>query len=225
MNSGIKVLLIDDDKLLGTILTLNIKEYGYDVNCRYSLDKIDIIIADFKPNIIVLDVEIGDADGIETAPYIQSLAPDTPILFISSHFESSFAVRAVNAGGATYLRKPFETEELIAYIKKYTKPPVLTTVKVGVFELNIEDNTLRKGGEVVKKLALNECLLLHLFITDKNHTITREKITAMLWPNDSMNHDYSLNNYITKLRKVLLEDKNLEIQTVHQLGYKLLETV
>lgn len=223
MNHSVKILFVDDDKLLGNIITIQLKESGYEVNYRTSLKEIDCVIAEFNPQLIILDVEIGEDNGIHTAPYIQSLAPDIPILFVSSHLESNFAVKAMNAGGVAYLRKPFEIEELIAYINKHAASVIFTKIKVGVFELNTNDNTLLKEGEVIKKLTLAEGKLLHLFVTNKNHTITREKIIAGLWEDDSKDHEHSLNNYITKLRKILSEDKNLELQTIHQVGYKLLE--
>lgn len=222
-NSRIKVLFVDDDQLLGNVTTLQLREYGYEVNYRTSLKEIAAVITDFHPDMIVLDVEIGEDNGIQTAPYIQSMAPDTPILFVSSHLESNFVVKAMNAGGVAYLRKPFEIEELIAYINKHANHPVTERVRVGMFELNTDENLLLKEAEEVKKLTLFESRLLNLLISNKNRVVRRELIEQDLWGDDNMDHEHSINNFIAKLRKALSPDPNLELQTIHQLGYKLLE--
>lgn len=64
-------------------------------------------ITEAHPDIIVLDVEIGNQNGIEVAPEIKVIAPNVPVLFISSHTESHWVVQALEAGAMAYLKSPF----------------------------------------------------------------------------------------------------------------------
>ena len=109
-----KVLIVDDDTLLGNILTQALKEEGYEVHYQSSTISLIPAVKEFRPNLMVLDIEIGNQDGINCMNDIQQIAPGLPILIISSHTESAEVKRALQQGAVAYLKKPFETEELCA---------------------------------------------------------------------------------------------------------------
>lgn len=216
----VKVLFVDDDVALGNIVTMALEDSGYEVHYQTSLIAIKSVIQELKPDIIVLDVEIGTKNGIDATPELKMIAPEIPVLFVSSHVDSAEVVKALGAGGVAYLKKPFEMEELIAYIKRYTATSHTKPMQVGMFTLSAEDNFLMKGDEVAKKLSVFESKLLKLLMLNMNNVVTRERIERELWEADYGN-EQSLNNYIAKLRKCLLEDESLELITIPKVGYKL----
>ncbi len=218
--NAIKVLIIDDDIALGQIITMALNDNGYEAHYQTSLIAAKPTILEFNPNIIILDVEIGNRNGIDAAPEFREIAPETPILFISSHLESANVVRALNAGGVNYLKKPFEIEELLAYIKRFTDNSQNKSQgnKIGLFEL--EDHYLKKGDEIVKRLTEFEYKLLKLLVSNPNQIIKREEIEAELWEN-TIASEQSINNFIAKLRRYLSSDKSLELVTIPKVGYKL----
>lgn len=216
----IKVLFVDDDVTLGNIVMMALNASGYEAHYQTSLTAIRSVIQELKPDIIILDVEIGKKNGIDATPEIKAIVPETPILFVSSHIDSSEVVKALNAGGIAYLKKPFEIEELLAYIQRHSASFHPKGIQAGCFTLNTEENLLMKKDEVVKKLSLFECKLLKLLALNMNQLVTREQIKRELWE-DGFSSEQSLNNYIAKLRKYLSEDNQLELVTIPKIGYKL----
>lgn len=216
----IKVLFVDDDMSLGAIVTLALEASGFEAHYQTSLAGINSVVKELNPNIIVLDVEIGTRNGIDVIPEIQAVAPKTPILFVSSHLEREYMDRALGLGAFNYLKKPFEIEDLIAYIRRFAVPFHSKGLEIGMFHLKVEDNLLMKGEEIVKKLSGFECKLLKLLALNRNEVVTRERIEQELWEGAS-GSEHSLNNYIVKLRKYIAGDKRLELLTVPKVGYKL----
>lgn len=216
----IKVLFVDDDLALGNVVTLALETSGYNAHYQTSLAGIKSVMREFQPDIIVLDVEIGTQNGIDAAPELKAIAPNTPILFVSSHVDSTFTVKALGVGGTVYLKKPFEIEELLAYINRYTSSFHSRGIQLGIFDLDTEEGLLKKGDEVIKRLSQFEYKLLKTLALNLDTVVTRELIEQELWEG-TPGSEQSLNNYIAKLRKYLSEDGRLELLTIPKVGYKL----
>lgn len=220
MEQKTKVLFIDDDLFLGQIVVTTLQEKGYEVIYQNSLIAAKSCLAEAHPNIIILDVEIGTTNGIEAAPQLKALAPEIPILFVSSHTDSETAIQALSAGGETYLRKPFDIEELAAYIKRFAKSHNYA-ISIGALTLNTETRELWDAdSKLIKPLSESEYKLLRLLAAYANQTVSREQIEKEVWTN-SMPSEQSLNNFISKLRKYLMADSKLELITMQKEGYKL----
>ena len=218
----IKVLFVDDDMVLGNIVTLVLEDSGYEVHYQTSLAGIKMVVKEMQPDIMVLDVEIGAKNGIEVVPELKAIVPETPVLIVSSHVESENVMKALEAGAVTYLKKPFEIVELLAYIQRFVKTFRVKGLEVGRLHLKAEESLLMKGDETVRKLSTLECKLLKMLALNLNRTVTREQIELELWGDYvTESSEQSLNNYIAKLRKYLVEDKRLELATIPKVGYKL----
>lgn len=220
MDKKIKVLFIDDDLLLGYTVTMALHEKGYEVMYQNSLAGAKAALSESHPDIIILDVEIGTGNGIEATPQLKTLAPDTPILFVSSHADSKTAIQAIDAGGVSYLRKPFDVEELAAYIERFAKPHNYL-VTISTLVLNTETRELLdKDAKVIKLLSESEYKLLKLLAAYPNETVNRTQIEKEIWT-EGASSEQSLNNFISKLRKYLVADPKLELVAVQKEGYKL----
>lgn len=217
----IKILFIDDDTALGNIVTVALNSLGYETYYQTSLVGIRSVIKELCPDILILDVEIRQKNGIEATSELRLILPDIPILFVSSHTESAFVTQALDAGGIAYLKKPFEIEELVAYIKRHTNTPTLASyLQIGQLTLYTQNNTLMKGEQIVKRLTLSEGKLLTLLANHPDETISRQEMEQELWE-DGYTNEQSLNNFIAKLRKYLSEDDTLELTTIPKVGYRL----
>ena len=215
----IKVLFIDDDVALGQLVSVALQEEGFEIHYQSSLLGAKSVVTEFEPNVIVLDVEIGVYDGIDMETELHRLAPEAPILFISSHTELSEVVRGLAAGAVTYLKKPIEIEELIAYIKRYALPFNSSLVTLSSFGLDLSTRIVYKDSQLVKKLSRLEFMLLKLLYDNKNKLVTREEIEK-LWEGAIMS-DHSLYNYIAKLRKLFAGDSGISLVTMQENGYML----
>lgn len=218
----IKVLFVDDDVALGNIVTMVLDNSGYEVYFQSSLAGIQSVIGELKPDMIILDVEIGKKNGVDVTPALKQIAPQVPILFVSSHVDSAEVVKALRAGGIAYLKKPFEIEELLAYIDRHALVSSSNEIEIGKLLLDTGENLLKKENKVIKRLSSFECKLIRLFALNINRTLLRTQIEQELW-GDGFGNEQSLNNYIAKLRKYLRADASLELITLPRMGYKLID--
>ena len=172
----IKVLFIDDDIDFGKMLSLALEENGIKVYYSNSLAGIVAAIKEISPNIILLDVEIGTQSGIDTLPQIKAVALHTPILFVSSHHESEVAIQAIQKGGLNYLRKPFEIDELLAYIYRYVNVQCNNELLFEQFTLDIEKRLLKRNGatkEQIEQLRQNKKAALETYKSSQKAGILR----------------------------------------------------
>lgn len=217
-----KVLFIDDDIVLGNIVTTALTEAGYTVHQQNSLTGVKAVVSEFGPDVIVMDVEIGTEDGIEVIPALYAIAPGIPVLVISSHIESSEVVRALRNGATNYLKKPLEMEELTAYIEHYAKAkshsPV-PRIKMASLELDLQDHTLYQGERKLKKLSRLEFALLLLLNERMGKTVGHNEINR-LWEGATV-EAHSLYNLIAKLRKTLAADTRIGLASMGGDGYML----
>jgi DNA-binding response OmpR family regulator len=218
-----KVLLVDDDTDLGNLISMVLKADGYIVHYQNSLAGIEGIIQEFKPSIVVLDVEVGEDDGIEKAKEIIQTHPSLPILFISSHTDMDSVRRGIGSGGVHYFRKPFDMQELKIYIDRFTHPEreKATFAEIGDYSLNLNTRELFYKHNLVKQLSALEYHMLRLLLQNKNEVVSNETLSEKIWNKKYPETEASINNLVSKLRKLFEVDQDVEIQNVKGIGYRL----
>lgn len=218
-----KVLLIDDDIDLGGLLNMALTSLGYEVHFQNSLTGINGMIKEFKPDILVLDVEIGKQNGINEAETIIKHFPYIPIIFISSHTQIENISKGLSVGGVSFIKKPFEIQELDAYIQRFSqKYSSDDIIMIGLYSLELNDQKLVFKKEIVKHLSPLEKNGLLLLINNKNKIVSREVFSYELWGTEfSTDIEAALNNLISKLRKMINKDTRISIDTIKFKGYKL----
>lgn len=111
--------------------------------------------------------------------------------------------------------------ELRAYLQRYTHvSDSLHHISIGSLSLDTETQHLKQGTKVIRQLSDSEYRLLKLLAAYPNQTIGRKQLEQEVWPGGSSN-EQSLNNFISKLRKYLSDDKQVELATVQKNGYQL----
>lgn len=219
----LKILLVDDDLKFGQLIVMGLHNMGYKVHFQTSLAGVEDAISKFNPSVILLDVEIGEENGMEKAKDLLLLFPSIPIIFVSSHVESSFVVEGISAGGSLYLKKPFDIEELDAYIRRFSRDQKTTDkISFGNYQLNTCSNELYYGNNSIAKLTPLERNALLLFLKNKNSPISSALFAMNLWgENNPLNVDQNIYNIISKLRKYLNKDNQVQIKTIKGAGYQL----
>lgn len=218
-----KVLLVDDDIDLGGFINTALASLGYEVHFQNSLVGINGIIKEFGPNVIVLDVEIGKQNGIEEAENILKFYPNTPVIFISSHTQIENISKGLSAGGVCFLKKPFEIQELEAYIQRFSYDNSNeNTIPIGMYSLELINQKLVFKEEIVKHLSPLEKNGLLLLIKNVNKVVTRDEFGKELWGDEfGQAYEAPLNNLISKLRSMVKKDTRISIKTIKYQGYKL----
>lgn len=203
--------MIDDDTLLGNILTTALTSEGYKVHYQSSLTGLKAVVREFQPNIVVLDIEVGTGDGIASMPDLKRVADTLPVIIISSHTDNEEVRRALQQGAVVYLKKPIDVYEMMAYIDRYAhdwKPSVL---HLGQLELSTETRILTYRGEEVKRLTRLEYGMLALLYENRGKSVSYTDFSE-LWE-DSVMSEASLQNYISRLRKALAADSTVSLDS------------
>lgn len=215
-----KVLFVDDDVTFGATVMLILEEVGYEAYYQSSLTIIGNVVENINPDIIILDVEFGKKNSIDSMPEIKAAAVNTPIIFVSSNIDDETIARAIDMGGVAYLKKPFKSKELIAHINRHARKADDFNLKFGDYELNISNESLSHKDIFVKQLSQTEFKLLKLLVVNINTLVKHDVIIHKIWGGDSAS-GHSISNFIVKLRTYLSKDTKIELVVVPKSGYKL----
>jgi DNA-binding response OmpR family regulator len=224
-----KILLVEDDLNLGTILKdyLGVKYFnvthvlnGVEGLKAYSGDSFDLLI---------LDVMMPKKDGFTLANEIRKLDKKTPIIFLTAKSLVEDRIKGLKLGGDDYLTKPFSSEELLLRINNIFKRDSISkernkklkSLKIGKYKFDYLKRILvDNNGE--KKLTSKEAELLRLLALNQNEILERSVALSEIWKENTYFTSRSMDVYITKLRSYLSGDKSVEIVNVHGSGFKLL---
>ncbi len=221
LKNKIKVLLIDDDISLGSIYSKGLQHLGFEVHYLSSFIAVIGAINEFQPNILVLDIEIGAKNGISESENLFKLFPKLPIIFISSHTETQYVKRAIEQGGASYLKKPFDIDELGVYINRFAQSDN-EALCFGCFSYEPKSHKLYNSiTEETIKLPNKESLVLLHLIKNAGNITSRAELEQILSNDSNKTSEFMLNNIISHLRKLIAVDPSINIITIPRAGHKL----
>jgi len=225
MAENIKLLLAEDEAALGQIIKESLETRDFEVILCDNGEKAFEKYKTDSPEILVLDVMMPKMDGFTLAKEIRAIDDAIPIIFLTAKSQTQDVVEGFSIGGNDYLKKPFSMEELIARIHNLvsrTKVQKATEVlEIGDFTFNFPKQQLQYKMEVSSQLTHREAHLLFHLIKNKNQVLDRSIILNKLWGTDDFFSARSMDVFITKLRKKLKNDENIQIINVRGFGYKL----
>jgi DNA-binding response OmpR family regulator len=220
-----KVLLAEDDRDFGNILSQYITISGFDVTlARDGKEALEMFTRE-KPDICVLDVMMPEMDGFTLGEKIKEAQPGVSLIYLTAKSLKEDIVRGLKIGADDYITKPFDPEVLILRINNILKRAYSSSndeYKISSTILNINNLELTCGN-TKEKLTLKEAQLLRYFIINKNKVLAREDILTEIWGEDDYFLGRSMDVFISRLRKYISEDKNLDIRTVRGTGFILEE--
>ncbi len=225
MQMKIKILLVEDDASLGYIISDQLKSDGYDVTlCIDGAEGFKRFNED-EFHLCILDVMMPIKDGFSLAKDIRVVNDEIPILFLTAKSNDEDKIAGFKAGGDDYLTKPFNVEELqlrvSALLRRVNiKKDETTTLQIGEYSFDTL-NFLLKHPSFEKTLTKKEAKILAILCKFMNQVTAREIILTAVWGQDDYFVGRSLDVFITKLRKYLAEDENIQIVNVHGIGFKL----
>ena len=226
METKMRILLCEDDDNLGMLLREYLQAQGYDTElCTDGEAGYNAFVRE-KFDLCVFDVMMPLKDGFTLAREIREINEEMPIIFLTAKTLKEDILEGFKIGADDYLTKPFSMEELTFRIEailrrvKGKKNRERTTYKLGSFMFDTQKQTLTKG-ETVTKLTTKECELLSLLCAHANEILQRDFALKTIWIDDNYFNARSMDVYVTKLRKHLKDDENVEIINIHGKGYKL----
>jgi DNA-binding response OmpR family regulator len=230
-----KILLVEDDQNFGDVLRSYLEMNDYQVTLAN--DGIKGMEQYHKSNydLCILDVMMPRKDGFTVAREIREKDTTMPIIFLTAKTLKEDVLQGFKIGADDYITKPFNSEELLLRIQailKRTMPKEepkeeAKEYAIGKYHFNYPLRILTYdkagAGEPKYKLSPKEAQLLKMFALKMNDVLTRSDALTRIWGEDNYFTARSMDVFVTKLRKYLSSDENLEIVNIHGNGFQLLE--
>ena len=227
MEETIKILLCEDDENLGMLLREYLLAKGYDTTLCPDGEAGYREFTKGKFDIAVLDVMMPKKDGFTLAQEIRQANTEIPIIFLTARALKDDILEGFKIGADDYITKPFSMEELVLRIEAILrrvhgkKAKDATVFRIGRFVFDAQKQLLTIG-EKQTKLTTKENELLALLCAHSNEILQRDFALKTIWIDDNYFNARSMDVYITKLRKHLKDDDQIEIINIHGKGYKLI---
>jgi DNA-binding response OmpR family regulator len=229
-----KILLVEDDRNFGDVLRSFLEVHDYDVTLATDGLAGFEAYRQSKWDVCIFDVMMPRLSGFELAKKVRESDKDTPIIFLTAKAMKEDILNGFEIGADDYITKPFNSEELLArmnVILRRSQAPAdpkeeQTEFEFGQFHFNfplrILTHTDNSGEKSKDKLSPKEAQLLRLFAINKNDILSRNEALTKIWGEDNYFTARSMDVFVTKLRKYLKPDVNIEIVNIHGNGFQLL---
>ena len=230
MDDKLKILLCEDDENLGTWLSEYLQAKGYQADLCPDGEVGYKFFLKNKYDICVLDVMMPKKDGFTLAQEIRQANAEIPIIFLTAKQLKEDILEGFKIGADDYITKPFSMEELVFRIEailrrvrgKKTKESTMYNIGRFTFDTQKQLLTLDNDPSKATKLTTKENELLALLCAHSNEILQRDYALKTIWIDDNYFNARSMDVYITKLRKHLKPDSQIEIINIHGKGYKLI---
>lgn len=227
-----KVLIVDDEKPIVTLLKYNLEKAGFSTDEAY--DGLEAVKKGESNDydLIVLDLMLPHLDGIEVCKHLRNNKIETPILMLTAKDEEFDKVLGLELGADDYLTKPFSPKEVVARIKailrrtKKSNQNNFSSLTIGNLIIYPERYEAEIDSKTVS-FTRKEFELLYFLAKNKGKVISRDQLLSGVWDYDFVGDTRIVDVHISHLRDKIEPDskKPLYIKTIRGLGYKIEDPV
>jgi DNA-binding response OmpR family regulator len=213
-----RILLVEDDRMLGDGLQAGLAQAGYAVDWLRDGEAAVAALSTESFAAVVLDLGLPKRDGLSVLKWLRGRHDATPVLILTARDQLEDRVRGLDLGADDYVLKPFDLDEIAARLRALVRrahghpEPLLT---LGEIELNPAARTVTRSGQAVE-LTPREFELLHLLLQNNGHVLTRRTLEEQLYTWNEAVDSNALEVHIHHLRRKLGNDL---IRTVRGVGY------
>jgi two-component system OmpR family response regulator len=231
--TGERLLIVDDEDNLRTMLVAALSHHGFEVssvaNGRDALAAIERANGD-RPDLVVLDVMLPDLDGFEVCRRLRQAGNHTPVLFLTARDSTADTVRGLTLGGDDYLQKPFSLEELVARasaVLRRSGQQRATSNVLTCADLELDDDAHRVSRAGVDvSLSPTEYNLLRYLLVNQGRVVSKPQILDHVWQYDFGGEHGIVETYVGYLRRKLDvtpdgDPRPTLIHTIRGVGYVL----
>ncbi|MGO4888682.1 response regulator transcription factor [Anaerobacillus sp. MEB173] len=233
-----KILVVDDEESIVTLLQFNLEKAGYGVTAAYTGNDALALAKNNEFCLIVLDLMLPEIDGLEVCKQLRQEKVMTPILMLTAKDDEFDKILGLELGADDYMTKPFSPREVVARVRA-----ILRRVSVQNIEKDkqVEEVKVMKFGEVeiypdnyevfYKKVKLEltpkEFELLHYLAVHKGKVLTRDQLLNAVWNYEFVGDTRIVDVHISHLREKIEPNtkKPIYIKTIRGLGYKFEEPI
>ena len=224
--SGERLLLVDDEDNLRSMLEAALRHNGFDVHVAANGRDAITQAGEVEPDLIVLDVMLPDLDGFEVCRRLRSDGSRTPVVFLTAKDATEDKVRGLTLGGDDYLVKPFSLDELVARINAVLRRVGVSTsdsvYRCADLEMDDDAHRVTRAGEEIS-LSPTEYNLLRYLLLNTGRVLSKAQILDHVWQFDFNGDGGIVETYIGYLRRKLDQGDVKLIHTIRSVGYTIRE--
>lgn len=218
-----KILLAEDDPDFGMILKQYLELEDFEVTWFQNPENVvDQLTTGFPFDIGILDIMMPSIDGFSLAKMILKQKNNFPLLFLTAKNQKIDRLMGLKIGADDYIAKPCDPEELVLRIRNILKriqPPSSSQLKIGDYSLDTE-KLLLSHPEGNTRLTIRERELLMYLVQHNGTMIKRDDILDSIWETNDYFTGRSLDVFISRLRKYLIHDPQIKIQSLRGIGFE-----
>lgn len=223
--SKANLLVVEDDKNLGLLLTEILQKDGFQVTlARNGKDGLHHIkIAHF--DLCIFDIMVPDIDGFNLSKHLKNISPSTPFLFLTARMLKEDKLTGYNLGAEDYIVKPFDDEELLCKINVILRRKLEIAqeneqqkFEIGDYTFDYELMELIYDG-VATRITEKESKVLRELCLQKNRILKRDEAVRKIYGKSDYFYGRSFDVFISKLRKLLSKDPKINIENVFKIGF------
>lgn len=222
-----KILLADDESHILDTLSAYLKAEGFLIFTAKNGKEALFAFRHEKPDLVILDVMMPEMDGWQAARLIRKES-DLPILFLTARVDDSDQIMGLEIGADEYITKPFSPRVVVAKVRALLRRAYgdmqaeMTIYTVGDLEMNVEQHTVKRGGDLID-LTPSEFSLLQLMMSRPGRVFSRMALLEHLQGEAYAPYERTIDVHIKNLRLKLEPDTHNPsyIETVYGVGYKM----
>jgi two-component system, OmpR family, phosphate regulon response regulator PhoB len=225
-----RILIVEDEQPLVTLLTYNLQSEGYDVLVENRGDAAELHLMETQPDLLILDWMLPGISGIELCRRLRQRTQTRalPIIMLTARGEESERIRGLSTGADDYVVKPFSVAELMARVKALLRraSPSIATDALELGDIRV-DRTARRvfRGNRELKLGPTEFRLLEFLMRSPGRVYGRDQLLDNVWGRDAEIDDRTVDVHVGRLRKAVTgKGEEDPIRTVRGAGYAFDET-
>ena len=218
-----KILVVEDDRILNTTLCYNLSAAGYEVATALTKSAAERLCKKQEFDLIVLDINLPDGNGFDFCRDIKERHPDTAVIFLTANDMESDMLKGYELGADDYVTKPFpmsvfqkKVSALLARIRKQSGGDCYND---GNLFINFSEMSATQGGESISFTPM-EYRLLKVLTKNPQIVLTRQVLLGKLWDiNGNFVDEHALTSTISRIRTKIEKPDQAYIKTVYGMGY------
>ncbi len=217
-----RLLLVEDEPQMADALTVALSRYDIIVDHAPTLAIAEDAARDNVHDVIVLDRQLPDGDGLSIIPHLRSIGSNTPVIVLTAQGTVADRVHGLDRGADDYLAKPFAVEELLARVRALLRrPPTMNAlvVRIGALEFSLDSREVFVNGKPLE-LPRRELLVLEALVRRQGRTVLRSALEEAVYNFDDEIQSNALDSHVSRLRRKLVEtDAGVTIHSMRGVGY------
>ncbi|MBV9485743.1 MAG: response regulator transcription factor [Frankiaceae bacterium] len=222
-----RLLVVDDEPNILELLSASLRFAGFEVATAADGNQALRVAADFRPDLLLLDVMMPGIDGFEVVRRLRQEGRQVPVLFLTAKDATEDKITGLTLGGDDYVTKPFSLEEVIARVRAVLRrfaatKPTAQSARLTFADIQLDDDSheVWKADEVVT-LSPTEFKLLRYFLQNPGRVLSKAQILDHVWHYDFGGDANVVESYVSYLRRKIDTTEPRLLHTIRSVGYVL----